>query len=152
MVDIAAGEIRYASGAHPDALHLQGESGKVEPITGKSTTKGPALGLFDEANFPTCRRTVDAGDFILLFTDGLVESANLDQECYSQERLAQAIHRCRNLPANDMIKTIIEEVREFCGNGEFGDDVCLLGLKINDLLNSPNGSRSSRTDKADWSV
>jgi sigma-B regulation protein RsbU (phosphoserine phosphatase) len=153
VVDIAAGEIRYASGAHPDALHLQGEGGKVEPLTGKSTAKGPALGLFDEATFPTCRRAIVPGDFILLFTDGIVESANTDQECYSQERLAQAIHRCRDLPANDMIKSIIDEVREFCGNGEFGDDVCLLGLKINDLLNS-NGSRSSRRKAGlpDWSV
>jgi len=140
VIDIATGEIRYSSGAHPDALHLQGDDGRVEPLIGKSTIKGPALGLFDEAVFPTCRRKVDAGDFILLFTDGLVESANLDQECYSQERLAQAIHRCRNLPAGEIMKTIIAEVREFCGSGEFGDDVCLVGLKVNELLAPRNGS------------
>jgi sigma-B regulation protein RsbU (phosphoserine phosphatase) len=141
VIDVSTGEIRYASGAHPDALYLQGKHGRVEPLMGKSMTKGPALGLFDEAVFPTCRRQVEAGDFILLFTDGLVESANSNQECYSQERLAQAIHRSRNLPAGELMKAIIDEARAFCGNGEFGDDVCLVGLKVNELLPSATASR-----------
>ena len=140
VIDIAKGEIRYSSGAHPDALHLQCAHGRVEPLTGKSIVKGPALGLFEEATFPTFQRQVVAGDLILLFTDGIVESANLDQECYSQERLAQAVHRCRDLPTNEMIKAIVEEVREFCGNGEFGDDVCMVGLKVNELRASQAGS------------
>jgi sigma-B regulation protein RsbU (phosphoserine phosphatase) len=136
VIDIATGEIRYASGAHPDALHLQGTDGRVEPLICQAKTRGPALGLFEEAVFPTCRRAVDTGDFILLFTDGLVESANANQECYSQERLAEAIHRRRNLPAAELMKAIVEEVREFCDNGEFGDDVCMVGLKVNELLTS----------------
>ena len=140
VVDIATGEIRYASGAHPDALHLKGEHGRVEPLTGKSTAKGPALGLFEEAVFPTFRSEVEPGDFILLFTDGIVETANLNQECFSQERLAEAVHRCRNIPANEMIKAILDEVRAFCGEGEFGDDVCLVGLKVNELLAPQNVS------------
>ena len=134
VADLAAGELRYASAGHPDALHLHGNGGKVEPLIGKSSLKGPALGLFDESVFPTCRRALKAGDFLMLFTDGLVEAANPDQECYSQERLAKAVDRYRHLPANEMMKTIIEEVRAFGGNGEFGDDVCLVGLKINRLL------------------
>jgi phosphoserine phosphatase RsbU/P len=141
VIDVATGEIRYASGAHPDALHLRGKDGCVEPMMGTSTTKGPALGLFDEAVFPTSRRKVDAGDFILLFTDGLVESANTNQECYSEERLAAAVHRCRNLPAGEIMKAIIAEVRAFCDKGEFGDDVCLVGLKVNELMGSSGVSK-----------
>ena len=136
VADLTAGELRYASAGHPDALHLHGNGGKVEPLIGKSSLKGPALGLFDESVFPTCRRNLAAADFLMLFTDGLVEAANPDQECYSQERLAKAVHRYRQLPANEMMKTIIEEVRAFGGDGEFGDDVCLVGLKINRLLQS----------------
>ncbi len=137
VVDIAAGELRYASAAHPDALHLQISSGEVHPLTGKSAHKGPALGLFDESVFPTYQRALKVGDFILLFTDGLVEAANSAEECYSQERLVAAIHRHRNLSAYAMMKTIIEEVRTFGGSGDFGDDVCLVGLKVNHLKTSP---------------
>jgi serine phosphatase RsbU (regulator of sigma subunit) len=93
--------------------------------------------LFDEAIYPTCRREIEPGDFVLLFTDGLVESANPNQECYSQERLAAAVHRSRHLPANELMKSLIDEVRAFCANGEFGDDVCLVGLKVNELLAVP---------------
>ena len=137
VADLSAGELRYASAGHPNALHLQGDGGEVEPLIGKSNPKGPALGLFDESLFPTNRRALDAGHFIMLFTDGLVEAANNDQECYSEARLAKAVHRCRHLSANEMMKSIIDEVRAFGGSGEFGDDVCLVGLKVNRLLKSP---------------
>jgi sigma-B regulation protein RsbU (phosphoserine phosphatase) len=137
VVDVATGEMRYASAAHPDALHLQGERGCVEPLIGKSTHKGPALGLFNESVFPTSRRNLETGDCVLLFTDGLVEAANLNQECYSRERLADAILRQRHLPATEMLKTVIDEVRAFGGNGDFGDDVCLVGLKVKQLQISP---------------
>jgi len=137
VADLAAGQLRYASAGHPDALRLPGNGEGVEPLIGKSSLKGPALGLFDEAVFPTCERALEANDFIMLFTDGLVETANADQECFSQERLANAIHRYRKLPANEMVKTIIDEVRAFGGDGGFGDDVCVVGLKINRLLTSP---------------
>jgi len=43
-----------------------------------------------------------------------------------------------------MIKAILDEVRAFCGEGEFGDDVCLVGLKVNELL-APQNITDPRT-------
>jgi phosphoserine phosphatase RsbU/P len=133
VVDIANGEIRYASAAHPDALHLQRSRGVVEALKVNAGKRGPALGLFEKAAFPTCRRPLAVDDVILLFTDGLIEAEGANEEYYSQERLAAAFSRRLQMPAKEMVEAVLDEIRQFSGTGEFGDDVSLVGMEVKQL-------------------
>ena len=81
VADVATGELSYASAAHPDPLQLLRCQGKIEPLgADNGGKKGPALGLFKEARFPTYRRQMNAGDVIVLFTDGIIEAEGQNQE------------------------------------------------------------------------
>ena len=133
IADVATGEMRYASAAHPDALHLRRASGELEPLRGGDQKKGPALGLFDDAQFTTCRRPLSVGDLLILFTDGLTEAEGTAQECFTPERFAAAVQRRIHLPSGEMLKAVLEETRQFCGNGAFSDDVSLVGVEIKRL-------------------
>ena len=95
--------------------------------------RGPALGLFEDAVFPTCRSSMAAGDLILLFTDGLIEAEGANQKFFSYERMAAAIRRRVHLPANDLLKEVIGEIRQFCGGTGFSDDVSLIGMEVRRL-------------------
>ena len=137
VADVARGEIQYASAAHPEPLQVRRRAGLVDRLAGNGAVgrvKGPALGLFENAQFPTHSRRMEAGDLIALYTDGLIEIDSPDQQqIFSPELLADAVRRRAQLPTNDLFNGVISEIHQFSGQPDFNDDVCLVGMEIKRL-------------------
>jgi serine phosphatase RsbU (regulator of sigma subunit) len=134
VADVATGEVAYSSAAHPDPLHVLRQQGKVEPLSAlKGGKNGPALGLFKEAQFPTYRRQMNAGDILLLYTDGMTEAEGRNQEIFSRERLTAIVQKLAGLPTKEMLSALLAEIRQFSGQNEFTDDVCLVGVEVKQL-------------------
>lgn len=137
VADVARGELHYASAAHPEPLQIRRRAGLVERLAGNGAVgrvKGPALGLFGNAQFPTHHRKVEPGDLIALYTDGLIEINSSDeQHLFTTELLMNAVQRRAQLPANDLLTGVIDEIHKFSGQPEFDDDVCLVGMEVKRL-------------------
>jgi sigma-B regulation protein RsbU (phosphoserine phosphatase) len=134
VADLNSGQLCYASAAHPDPLQLSRRQGKVDTLgAGPDGRKGPALGLFKEASFPTCQHKMEAGDVIMLFTDGMIEAGGNDHEIFSREHLAAAMHKHAGLPTKKMLSKVLSEIRTFSGRNKFDDDVCLVGMEVRPL-------------------
>lgn len=142
VADVARGELHYASAAHPEPLQVRRRAGSVERLAGNGATgrvKGPALGLFGNAQFPTHHRKMEPGDLIALYTDGLIEINSSDQQClYTTELLMNAVQRRAQLPGNDLLAGVIDEIHAFSGQPEFDDDVCLVGMEVKRLGEATN--------------
>jgi sigma-B regulation protein RsbU (phosphoserine phosphatase) len=138
IADVARGELRYASAAHPEPILLQRQRNTVEWLgNGTKPKKGPALGLFAEAQFPTHRRPMEVGDLITLFTDGLIEAEGADHESFSPERLLAAVRRRTKLPTNELYAGLLDEIKKFTAHSEFDDDVCMVGMEVKRLETAP---------------
>jgi len=129
VADVAKGQLRYARAGHPAPLHLRPSAGVVEALPFPSHA-GAALGLFEKCDFIVSQRPLEAGDRILLFTDGLFEVPNGEDEDYGPERLLAAARQRLNLPLSELMDGLIADVRAFAGGKEFTDDVCLLGMEV----------------------
>ena len=129
VADIAAGQLRYAKAGHPAPFHFRRQAGIVEPLPFPSHA-GAALGLFEKTDFITSERTLAAGDQILLFTDGLFEVTNSEDEDFGPERLLAAARLRMNLPLPELMDGLIADVRAFADGNDFSDDVCLLGMEV----------------------
>ena len=70
VMDIATGEMTYASAGHPAPLVACPATKAVIPLP---SLQGLALGLVEDASYTATQRTMVAGDFLVLFTDGLYE-------------------------------------------------------------------------------
>ena len=70
---------------------------------------------------------INAGDIVLLFTDGITEATNKAGEMYSQVRLEQALNKYADLPVGKLRDKIIEEVKSF--QEEQQDDMTLVVIK-----------------------
>ena len=81
---------------------------------------------------------MNAGDVILLYTDGMIEAEGNDQEIFSQERLSAIVHKHAGLPTKEMLSALLSEIRQFSGQTEFADDVCLVGVEIKQLESGRN--------------
>ena len=73
-LDLSTGDFELRKAGHPPAIWLHAGSGRWEVLN----SDGPILGLMGEAEFDCVDGRLDHGDVLLLFTDGLVETAQRD--------------------------------------------------------------------------
>jgi serine phosphatase RsbU (regulator of sigma subunit) len=94
----------------------------VSPDEGAHFLAGSNLpvGLFEHAKYESARRRLQAGDRLLLYTDGVTEAENFRQEFFGDERLKQAA--CANAPLEQMFA----QVAEFRAGAPFDDDCTIL--------------------------
>jgi serine phosphatase RsbU (regulator of sigma subunit) len=83
--------------------------------------------------YSTEKCSVDAGDLLMTFTDGLVEVENANAEAFSMDRLGESIRRGAGLPVTKLMQDIFSDIRRFADRVEFSDDVCLVGMEISRL-------------------
>ena len=85
VLDGSGGEVVYASCGHPPALLVRSR-GRIEELE----NCGPALGAFEHEQFVDRRVSLEPGDCLLLFTDGLTEALNPGGEPFGSERVRAA--------------------------------------------------------------
>lgn len=128
-IDLAKGKLRYASAGHPSQYLLSGDQAFELPSTGKMS------GIFPATIYGLNEIEYAKGDKLFLFTDGLFEEFNPDEEEFGEERIAELI-RERYLSLSPSVRPasfaavmddIIGEVNRFRKTEERNDDMtCLL--------------------------
>ena len=83
------------------------------------------MSYFQEVNYSQKEISAYPGDHLFLYTDGLIESTNRDQEEYGLDRLEGILVQ----DPWDSIKRVQEDLGEFTGN-KFKDDLSILDIKI----------------------
>jgi len=66
---------------------------------------------------------------VLLFTDGLYEVQDEQQELYTQSMLVTDVEQRAQLPASELFDQLIERMQNFSADGKFSDDVCMVGME-----------------------
>jgi sigma-B regulation protein RsbU (phosphoserine phosphatase) len=118
-------EIVYVNAGHnPPLLYRAGENTPIEV-----TRTGMLLGFMDEAVYEQATIKVNSGDFAVLYTDGIIDATNADQESYGMERFQAAIAENRELPAKQILAGIEKSVQDFMGSTAPYDDITLLIAK-----------------------
>lgn len=74
VLDLESGDYEIFSAGHLPAMHLHAGTGRWEEMA----AEGPLLGVYDGARFDPAKGSLHAGDVLMLFTDGLVETVDRD--------------------------------------------------------------------------
>jgi serine phosphatase RsbU (regulator of sigma subunit) len=130
VVDIEEGQAQFVNAGHPSAVRIQRRGGVAEFLKDYDPRHGPALGLFQTAEYPVGSLPISVDDFFLLYTDGLFEVTGQNQQEYGQERLLRTIRDRVQLPPDPLFDEILEHVKQFASGREFDDDVCLVGVEV----------------------
>ncbi|QDU40783.1 Phosphoserine phosphatase RsbU [Maioricimonas rarisocia] len=113
-------ELTYIGAGHPG--HVLRSDGRLEELS----LTGAALGIDSDGEFrPRLGPVVslEAGDTLLLLTDGLLEASGPDGEQFGIERAAAIVARCSDRTAAESIAELLDEVEKFCAPEPFTDDV-----------------------------
>jgi serine phosphatase RsbU (regulator of sigma subunit) len=112
--------LRYANCGHLCALLLRADD-TLERLDSTCTV----LGLFRSWDCSIGERQLDRGDTLALYTDGITESFNQEGEEFAEFRLVESLRRNRHLGPQALIRSIVEDVREFSPQ-EQRDDITLI--------------------------
>jgi phosphoserine phosphatase RsbU/P len=116
--------VDYINAGHNNPI-LRRSSGQIERLD----VGGLPFGIMPEAKYESATVTLAPGDWLIIFTDGLVEAENARQDEYGEPRLLSAIGINQATEPNEMLKRLMAEVDLFVGNTPQHDDVTCMLLK-----------------------
>jgi sigma-B regulation protein RsbU (phosphoserine phosphatase) len=90
---------------------------------------GPVLGPAPNARYTVENINFEHGDVLLIYSDGITESANLEFEAYGEERLIECFKKNRNSSSREICYSILEDVLKFSKDGKYSDDKTLVVIK-----------------------
>jgi phosphoserine phosphatase RsbU/P len=119
------GDFNFINGGHAYPVVVR-SSGTVETL---ETSNFP-MGLFPSVSYEAGKTRLEAGDIILVFSDGLTEAQNFRNELFGESRLCNIAKECAKLPAADVSEKILKAVKTFEGNAPAADDLTLVVLRF----------------------
>jgi sigma-B regulation protein RsbU (phosphoserine phosphatase) len=122
VLDAETRTLVYENAGHCPGLLIR-ENGAVESLRGG----GAVLGALPDWVYQDYTAQLQAGDKLLLWTDGITEAENAQLEEFGEERLLEAA-RIEVTTALDTQRAIMQRVTAFCG-ANFRDDATLLVLR-----------------------
>ncbi len=129
FLDLSSKTLRYAAAAHPRLLWLHRASLEVEAVE----ENGLLIGVMASAAYTAVERSFQRGDRFLLYTDGLLEATDKNEEFYEEGRLKKALVASAGLTAGESADFILRELAEWSGY-EAGraqeDDLTLLVVDV----------------------
>ena len=135
VLDLTTGSIVSASAGHPAPFVLRTASHEVSILQPDEGKQGPALGLFAATLYEETALQLNAGDGLVLYTDGIFEAESTDScESFEINRLAELIEENIDTDPTELPGIIVNGVQEFCGRKEFDDDVCLVAVSLRELM------------------
>ena len=125
VLEPATGELEVVNAGHNPILLLR-ENGSLEKID----AGGIGLGMLDFGIPYTGENlTLEKGDRLFLYTDGIPEAMNTDEEEYSDDRMFDFFKNNSGLSSEEFIDAIVKDVRQHVGTANQSDDITCLILK-----------------------
>ncbi|MFZ2491175.1 MAG: SpoIIE family protein phosphatase [Thermoanaerobaculia bacterium] len=124
VLDPVTGHVQYVNAGHNAPAVITGE-GKVKA---RLTTTAPALGMMPGARYKMAEVTLDPGDSLLAFTDGVTEARSPTRTFYTDERLVALLERPWQ-SAKTLLDEIEADMHEHVQDAEQSDDITILGIR-----------------------
>jgi sigma-B regulation protein RsbU (phosphoserine phosphatase) len=122
-LDTSSGWLRYVNAGHnpPFLLRKDQAMQRLMPTS-------LVLGVTESTTYEAEETELGLGEKLLLFTDGISEAFNVDQQEYGESRLESFLCTHSTLPQADLIRQLTADVLAFCGDARPTDDMTLMSI------------------------
>ena len=115
--------LKFANAGHNLPLLYRSKNNAFDALD----ADGMLIGILEDSEYELREVSVQKGDFLVLYTDGLVEPQNIDKQQFSLERFKSVLGSNLSLSAHDLVANLYDEVENFAGNEAYSDDrTCVL--------------------------
>jgi len=120
----STGRLTYVNaGQNPPLIRRQ--NGRFERLAGT----GIALGLFEHSEYGAVETSLDPGDLLVFYSDGITEAEDPEGRPFEESGLESVIERCADRPASEIGTEVLGAVQAHARRARFADDLTILVLK-----------------------
>ncbi len=122
ILDPSTGQLTYCSAGHLPGLLVRSGDNLFEQLE----RTGMPLGVLEDASWNRQSVQLEAGDSLVLYTDGITEAQNASEEFFGQSHLESVLKGLAGLPARSIRDALLAEVAEWAGESPQFDDLTLM--------------------------
>jgi serine phosphatase RsbU (regulator of sigma subunit) len=123
-IDPATGEMEYTNAGHNPPIIVRA-SGETELLH----AGGPVLGLLGGLTFTATRSRLHPGDMLVMYSDGVSEACNAQDEEFTEDRVGEVARGCLGRSSEDTLMEISKQLRDFLGECAPTDDVTMVVVR-----------------------
>ena len=127
ILDVRTGELLYANGGHNPPIVISRKKG-VFYIDNECDLVVAAWDCFQYKEFSL---TLEPGEALFLYTDGVTEAENPERKLFSNEHLLAEVEINRDGTVEDVVNTILLKVRKHAGAAPQSDDIAMMMIRYN---------------------
>jgi serine phosphatase RsbU (regulator of sigma subunit) len=125
LLDCESDTLWYVNCGHPPAMVLRSPEGIPRILD----IGGTVLGLTPHVVYEVGKCKIEAGETLVLFSDGVTEAMSAGGEMFGEVRIGSVLGASREETAADTMQSILGAVEEFAAGTEQADDISILVLK-----------------------
>ena len=122
VLDLRSGKLWYANAGHNPPFVIRRNRRKPRLLKGT----GMVLGVFEEQRWGRRSLTLEEGDLLVAYSDGLTEAMNAQQDEWGEERLMQATRQHGDIPLEELQGQVLAQVYDFMDDVPQHDDITLM--------------------------
>ncbi len=131
--------LEFVDCGHTSMIHYDAAAGSCWRLKGADMP----LGFTASQNFTSCITDLGAEDIIFVYSDGITEATNSEDELFGEERLMLLIRASHDLSPGELLEKVKKITFAYCG-GNFRDDITCIAIKVQEEAESPGRSIVSR--------
>ena len=135
VFDLRNGLFRYSNGGHNPPRLIRSDS-RIEELP---ATQNLVLGVAPGHEYHNGEVQLAPGDTLFLYTDGITEAQNVNDEEFGEERLDAKLAGLGQVAAREIVTTVVAEVRAFAGDAPQSDDITCIAMRFAAPLSSSTG-------------
>lgn len=128
ILEISTGKFTYANAGHNLPL-IRKNDGSFEFLKSKA---GFVLAGMEGIKYSQAEMQLEAGDILYLYTDGVTEATDTDNQLYGDDRIREVVNNLMKHPFEEMLERIKADIDRFVKGAPQFDDITMLALKINE--------------------
>ncbi len=117
----------FANAGHNPPFFLMSETNEIKNLN----PTGPVLGPMPHGKYTVDNINFLKGDVLLIYSDGVTESANDKYDAYGEQRLQELLKKLKHKTPKEITYAILDDVIKFSKGGEYSDDKTLVVIKKN---------------------
>ena len=121
VLDPATGDLSYCNAGHNPPVVVR-TNGSVEYLDGG----GLVLGILSIANYAEYKAALEAGDVLAIYSDGVTEATNANQDEFGDERFAEVLKAHRQKSATEIVGAVNQALTDFVAGSPAADDITLV--------------------------
>lgn len=125
LLDPATASLYYVNAGHNPPLHLSPDGSNIRELEGTTLP----VGIIEQQAYEATEMSLDVGEVLVCFSDGVTEAMNTDGEPYGDDRFVEVLRTLVHADASDIISSVVQSIDDYAGSAPQADDITLLVVK-----------------------